>query len=111
VKKHSITKQQLRCDRREFLTKAVAGMSIPFATLIATPTALAAEKLSEGDSLAVSLGYRHNAGQATHDQYTAGSTCGGCAFYQGGGGDEGPCLIFGGKLVSAGGWCASWRSR
>ncbi len=111
MKKQSTSAPQLRCNRREFLLKTAAGMTIPFATLTISRVALGSEKLSEGDSLAVSLGYKRNAEQAVHDQYAAGRTCNGCAFYQGEDGAEGPCLIFGGKLVSAGGWCASWRSR
>ncbi len=113
MKTSSITKWQFRWYRREFLVKmALAGASIPFAALVASRVSLAAEKLSEGDPTAVSLGYRHDAEQASHEQYVAGRRCDGCVFYQGeNGAADGPCLVFGGKLVSAKGWCASWRAR
>ena len=40
---------------------------------------------------------------------TAGSTCANCALYQGAeGSKQGPCQIFPGKEVKAGGWCSSW---
>ena len=98
--------------RRGILRKMLAAsVSIPFMTLSASRVALAAEKLSEDDPTAVSLGYKHDAAQATHESYVAGSTCDGCAFFQGGDAAEGPCLVFLGKLVNAKGWCASWRQR
>ena len=38
-----------------------------------------------------------------------GSTCANCALYQGhSGAPTGPCQIFAGKTVKAGGWCSSW---
>lgn len=113
MKKSSTTKWQFRLYRREFLVKmALAGASIPFAALLASRASLAAEKLSEDDPTAISLGYRHDAEQASHEQYEAGRRCDGCVFYQGESGTaDGPCLVFGGKLVTAVGWCASWRAR
>jgi hypothetical protein len=98
--------------RRRFLRKAaIASVSIPFVIRLAPSDALAAEKLSEDDPSAVSLGYKHDAAQATHETYVAGRNCVGCAFFQGGDASEGPCLVFRGKLVNAKGWCASWRQR
>ena len=98
--------------RRKFLRKVAGAIAaIPFATWSMTRVALAAEKLSEDDPTAVSLGYKHDAAHASHDTYVAGRTCDGCAFFQGGDAAEGPCLVFRGKLVNAKGWCASWRQR
>ena len=38
-----------------------------------------------------------------------GSTCANCGLYQGhAGAPTGPCQIFAGKTVKAGGWCSSW---
>jgi len=43
---------------------------------------------------------------------TPGSRCGNCAQFQGKAGDTtGPCTIFGGKSVPAGGWCKSWAKK
>jgi High potential iron-sulfur protein len=41
-----------------------------------------------------------------------GSTCATCALYQGSyGSSQGPCQIFPGKEVKAGGWCSSWAAQ
>ena len=40
---------------------------------------------------------------------TAGSSCANCGLYQGPEGSaQGPCQLFPGKDVKAGGWCTSW---
>ena len=108
----SRTTEQTRNRRRGFLGKlAGAIVLIPFAAQFVTRVALAAEKLSEDDPTAVSLGYKNDAALATHETYVAGRNCAGCAFFQGGNAAEGSCLVFRGKLVNAKGWCASWRQR
>ena len=41
-----------------------------------------------------------------------GSSCANCALYQGAeGSKQGPCQIFPGKEVRAGGWCSSWAAQ
>jgi hypothetical protein len=43
------------------------------------------------------------------DRKDAKALCNNCNFYTGKPADaNGPCAVFGGKLVSAKGWCASW---
>ena len=102
----------LRATRRRFVKMAVfASVSLPLAMRMASHDALAAEKLSEDDPTAVSLGYKHDAARTTHQAYVAGRNCAGCTFFQGKDAPEGPCPVFGGKLVNANGWCASWLQR
>jgi hypothetical protein len=98
--------------RRGILRKLVAASAlVPFTGLWTSRVAVAAEKLSEDDPTAISLGYKHNAAQATHEAYSSGRDCAGCLFFQGGDQPEGSCPVFRGKLVNAKGWCASWRQR
>jgi hypothetical protein len=109
---NSRTTERTRNRRRGFLGKLTGAIVlIPFAAQLVTRVALAAEKLSEDDPTAVSLGYKNDAALATHETYVAGRNCAGCAFFQGDAAPEGPCLVFRGKLVNAKGWCASWRQR
>jgi hypothetical protein len=37
------------------------------------------------------------------------AVCGNCSLYSGSpGASDGPCSVFGGKLVNAKGWCTAW---
>lgn len=68
--------------------------------------------LDEKDAQAVALGYVENATKADTTKFknhVSGNQCSNCALYQGKGGETaGPCPLFAGKNVAAGGWCASW---
>ena len=101
------------CSNRRKLVEMLAftGLLIPFASRLTSRNALASEKLLEDDPTAVSLSYKHDATQATHEAYSSGRDCAGCLFFQGGDASAGPCPVFSGKLVNAKGWCASWRQR
>lgn len=95
--------------RRTFLA------TLPAATLAATVAHRAsaqAAKLEESDSMAVSLGYKHDAAKVDAKKFTAyaaGRNCANCQLYQGKGTDAwGACAPVGGKLVNAKGWCAAW---
>ena len=96
-------------SRRHFvLTIPAAALS-----LVAFRTASAqATKLEETDPIAVSLGYRHDAGKADAKKFPAfapGRNCANCQLYQGKAGEAwGPCGAVGGKLVNAKGWCVAW---
>ena len=81
--------------------------------LLATRAASAqATKLEETDAIAVSLGYRHDAGKADAKKFpafAAGRNCANCQLYQGKAGEAwGACGAVGGKLVNAKGWCVAW---
>ncbi len=96
-------------SRRRFIKIATTGLAAaPFVSGIMSGTAVAADKLSESDPQASALGYKMDATKATARK-DATATCGNCNFYSGKAGDaDGPCAIFGGKLVSAKGWCSAW---
>ena len=62
--------------------------------------------------LAVSLGYVKDGAKvdkAKYASYAAGQDCAGCKQYQGKPGDPtAGCTIFGGRNVTAKGWCSAW---
>lgn len=78
-----------------------------------------ADRVSEDDPVASSLGYKHNAAEvdlAKHpkrgEAAAANHFCKNCVLFQGKDGDEwGPCSIFGNKLVNAQGWCATYAPK
>jgi hypothetical protein len=96
-------------SRRHFvLTIPAAALSL---AALRTASAQAA-KLEETDTVAVSLGYRHDASKADAKKFpafAAGRNCANCQLYQGKAGEAwGPCGAVGGKLVNAKGWCVAW---
>jgi hypothetical protein len=102
--------------RRRFLKLAAAGMAaLPLCGGGLARRARAQERVAEDEELAQQLGYRHDASEVDPDEwpeYQEGHVCANCQLYQGAAGDEwGPCEIFGGELVAAGGWCLSWLER
>lgn len=101
----------MKFNRRSFVIHSVLGSAA-----LAAGAARAQgtkEKVSESDPQAASLGYKDNAAnvdKAKFPKYQPGQQCAGCQFYQAAGGssDTGPCAVFGGKLVSAKGWCSAY---
>lgn len=98
--------------RRTFLT------TIPAATLaltVARTSSAQAAKLEESDSIAVSLGYKHDVSKVDAKKFTtyaAGRNCANCQFYQGKATDAwAACAPVGGKLVNGKGWCAAWAKK
>jgi hypothetical protein len=95
--------------RRQFVqTIPAAALS-----LVAARNAYAqAAKLEETDAIAVSLGYRHDAGKVDAKKFpsfAAGRNCANCQLYQSKAGEAwGACSAVGGKLVNAKGWCVAW---
>lgn len=94
--------------RRKFLLA-----SLPAAALLAGARALAQPaRLEESDTLAVNLGYRHDASKVDPKRfpsYVAGHNCANCQLFQAKGKEEwAPCAAVGGKLVNAKGWCVAW---
>jgi hypothetical protein len=92
---------------------------LSFALLTVTVRVLAdasPPKVNEKDSVAVALGYvsdAKNVDTKASPQYTAGSTCSSCSWYQGKAGDPagGPCTFFPGKNVDANGWCRMYSKK
>jgi hypothetical protein len=86
----------------------------PDAAAQPAPAAPAGElpRLEESATLAVALGYRHDATQADkakYPRYAAGQMCKGCIQWKGTATDAwAGCGIFPGKLVNANGWCSTY---
>jgi High potential iron-sulfur protein len=98
-----------RCSRRRFIRIAAAGFAAaPLANALLSGTAHAVDKVTESDPTASALGYKIDATKAANRK-DATATCENCMQYSGKKGEaEGPCAIFGGKLVTAKGWCTAW---
>ncbi len=99
-------------SRRTFIMILPAAGGLVAAGLArAQPAALVSEK----DPTAVSLGYvadATKADKAKYKQYVAGQHCGSCGLFQGAANAaDGPCPIFGGKHVSAKGWCSAYAKK
>ena len=103
-----------RFDRRTLLKNALVGLAaLPAASLIRESVAAdALPHLDEKDSLAVAMGYVHDAKKvdpAKVPQYKPGTKCVNCLQLTGKEGDQWrPCNIFAAKLVNADGWCKVW---
>ncbi|WBY03143.1 high-potential iron-sulfur protein [Ramlibacter tataouinensis] len=74
--------------------------------------AQAQQKLDPKDPQATALGYVEDTTQADSKKFPKHANdqkCDGCQLYSGAANaKEGPCALFGGKLVTANGWCSSW---
>jgi hypothetical protein len=99
---------------KSFRTGRRRALAVP---LILLPIgALAQQKrVSETESQAQGLGYKHDASQvdkAKFKNYQPGQICGNCNFFKGKTEDSwGPCDIFGGREVNAKGWCSAWAKK
>ena len=104
--------QPLNLSRRALLKRLALGAAA--APLAASPRhALSAPAspplLSATAPEAQAVKYVEDAKRAPEAK---GNTCATCALYQGSyGSAQGPCQIFPGKAVKAGGWCASWSAQ
>jgi hypothetical protein len=98
----------LNTKRRIFLLHIIAGAG----AVAAVDGAQAQQKLDPKDPQAAALGYVDDTAKADKKRFprhTNDQQCKGCQFYSGlTGSKEGPCAVFGGKLVAASGWCSSW---
>ena len=96
--------------RRMFLMTVATSSAAAIA-----PAAFPQAKVYEKDPQAIALGYVADATKADakkFPKYAAGQMCSNCALYQGKPGDAaGACPIFGGKQVSAKGWCSAWAKK
>ncbi len=95
-------------NRREFIVQFSLGGSV-----LAAGNAFAqAAPLAPTDPTAVALGYVADAAKADKKKYpkfAADQSCANCQLYTGAkGAANGPCAVFGGKLVPPKAWCSSW---
>lgn len=95
--------------RRRFITIAAASLAAsPFANALLSGSAEAVEAVSESDPMAIGLGYKTDATKASGRKDNT-AVCSNCGLYSGKpGAADGPCSVFGGKIVNAKGWCSAW---
>ena len=96
-------------SRRHFIQIAACS-----GAALAAGASMAADPptLDEKDPQAVALGYvadTTKANKAKYPNHAPTQMCQNCSLWQGkAGAANGPCPIFGGKLVSAKGWCSTY---
>ena len=99
----------MNCQRRTFIFYA-AGASALTGTL-AFAQNQAPELVKDSDANAIALGYASDGSKTdikNYPQYAAGQSCSGCTLYTGTAKDTSAvCPVFGGKAVSAKGWCSA----
>lgn len=98
-------------SRRVFLMQvAAAGGAVSLAG-----TAQAQAKVDEKDAQAAALGYAADTAKVDAKKYpkhTKDQKCSNCQLYTGKAADaSGPCPLFPGKHVAAGGWCSAWAKK
>ena len=102
--------------RRDVLKGALIGVAaVPITALLGRANA-AAGKVDPNEPQAKSLGYIEDAAKVdakANPNFKPGQNCANCLQVPKGkeGGAEIPCNIFGGRLVSAKGWCKVWVKR
>jgi hypothetical protein len=100
-------------SRRNFVLNALPVTAVLLGA--AGPVLSQPARLEETDTLATSLGYKHDATRVDvkkFSAYAAGRNCANCQLFQGKPGETwGACGAVGGKLVNAKGWCAAWNKR
>lgn len=97
--------------QRRTLMMAVAGISAASAMPGFTQT-VSTDMVKDADPVAVALGYSSDATKTDvkkFPQYASGQTCSSCVLYTGQTSSaSAACPAFGGKAVSAKGWCSAW---
>ena len=100
-------------NRREF-ARACAGLVAGALLVPAASQAADLPLVDEASAQAKALGYVHDAAavdKAKYANFVEGSTCQGCALYQGGDAATGPCALFPGQAVDAKGWCSAFAKK
>lgn len=107
-----------KVSRRSFFKLGVLAVSaIGFGRSV---FAAAKTKLSETDTTAVALGYKHDAAKADVAKYPTakdavknGNVCKSCTFYKADATEKGwgDCTLFPKNLVAEGGWCMSYSKK
>ena len=104
-----MTVHTFHASRRRFIKITAAGLAAaPFAGALCSGNAEAADAVSESDPIATALTYKIDATKASNRKDQT-AVCANCNLYSGKpGAADGPCSVFGGKLVNAKGWCTGW---
>jgi hypothetical protein len=99
----------MHASRRHFI---IIAASLASTAVLSNESLADAAVLSESDPTAQALGYKTNASQvdkAKYPKYQTGQVCANCQLYLGKPGSaNGPCPIYGGKLVNVKGWCSAY---
>ncbi len=100
-------------NKRRIVIRSMTAIAAASVTGIPLELLAAIQKIDLKDPQAVSLGYTDNTktvDQAKYPKHDATQKCSGCQFYQTAqeAGKIAPCTIFGGKGVSADGWCSAY---
>jgi hypothetical protein len=105
----TMTRHTSSASRRRFIKISGAGLVVaPFASALFSGAAQAVDAVSESEPTATALGYKMDATKASNRKDST-AVCGNCSLYSGKpGASDGPCSVFGGKLVNAKGWCTAW---
>jgi len=99
-------------SRRRLLKSVSLGAALAPLAGATLRTAWAADLplVATDDPTAKALKYVPDVTKATDAK--PGTKCDNCKLYQGtAGAAQGPCLLFPGKAVKAGGWCSSWTAK
>lgn len=107
-----MTRTASHACRRRFIKISITGLAAaPLANLLLSGTAQAVDTVSESDPMAASVGYKMDATKVSNRKDSA-AVCATCSLYSGQpGASDGPCSLFGGKLVDAKGWCTAWTKK
>jgi High potential iron-sulfur protein len=105
----TMTSHASHASRRGFIKITAAGLvAAPFANALLSGATQAVDAVSESEPTATALGYKMDATKASNRKDKT-AVCGNCSLYSGKpGASDGPCSVFGGKLVNAKGWCTAW---
>jgi len=99
-----------KLSRRRFLKLTAAGLVAVPAARVAM--AQKAEKVDVNSDAAKALDYHDDASKVTNPKRKKDQFCHNCQFFQGTAKDKpGPCTVFQGKDVAAGGWCSTWVAK
>ena len=104
-----MNKHASQVSRSRFIKISTIGVAAaPFANALFSGTAQAIDAVSESEPTATALGYKADATKAGNRKDNT-AVCSNCTLYSGKpGASDGPCSVFGGKLVNAKGWCTAW---
>ncbi len=101
-----------KTNRRVFMMQVAAGAS---AMALGLKASQAAEKLSENDSYAKSMGFKLDTKNVDGKRWTRhkpDQSCSGCQLWDGKQADAfAPCSFFGDRLTPNQGWCKNWKVR
>ncbi len=96
--------------RRRMVAQLLAGAVVAPLALLLSGQAQAAELPLVDPSSPVARKLKYVSDASQMKAAAKGNNCSNCGLYQGADGSKrGPCQLFPGRDVAAGGWCSSWE--